>query len=367
MERKETKALAKPYDIITNVAITLRKFTEDKELLLPDDYSIENALKSAWLILQETVDKDKKPVLEVCSRASIANALLDMAVQGLNPGKKQCYFIAYGSKLICQRSYFGTMAVAERVAGAKDIWAEVVYQGDGFEYEIAHNRKNVTKHIQKLENIKSKNIVATYCVIEFQGKKPAITEIMTMEQVRQAWAKSKMNPDTSTSIHAMFTEEMCKRTVINRACKKIINSSSDNNLFLKSFHRVDDEQIEADIAAEIDEKANKEIIDVNPDTGEITEGEVARTQEPEAKPIKVPPKAELAKKKTPKKERDISKILTIADMRWACWSDFNMQPKQVCAELGVASENEITQSPQDCYRQIAAVRMPVEQEVECEF
>jgi len=188
-----------------------------------------------------------------------------------------------------------------------------------------------------------------------------------MEQVRQAWAKSKMNPDTSTSIHAMFTEEMCKRTVINRACKKIINSSSDNNLFLKSFHRVDDEQIEADIAAEIDEKANKEIIDVKPDTGEITEGEVARTQEPEAKPIKVPPKAELAKKKTPKKERDISKILTIADMRWACWSDFNMQPKQVCAELGVASENEITQSPQDCYRQIAAVRMPVEQEVECEF
>jgi len=80
MERKETKALAKPYDIITNVAITLRKFTEDKELLLPDDYSIENALKSAWLILQETVDKDKKPVLEVCSRASIANGLLDMAV-----------------------------------------------------------------------------------------------------------------------------------------------------------------------------------------------------------------------------------------------------------------------------------------------
>ncbi len=78
-------------------------------------------MKSAWLILQAAVDKDKKPVLEVCSKNSIANALLDMVVQGLNPAKKQCYFIAYGNGLACQRSYFGTMAVTKQVAGAKEI------------------------------------------------------------------------------------------------------------------------------------------------------------------------------------------------------------------------------------------------------
>jgi recombination protein RecT len=39
-------------------------------------------------------------VLQACTRDSIANALLDMAVQGLNPAKKQGYFIAYGKQLV---------------------------------------------------------------------------------------------------------------------------------------------------------------------------------------------------------------------------------------------------------------------------
>lgn len=378
METKETKALAKPYDIVTNVATKVRGYVEKRELMLPADYSAENALKSAWLILQETVDKDKRPVLETCSQASIANSLLDMIIQGLNPTKKQCYFIAYGTRLSCQRSYFGTMAVAQRVANTKLPWAEVVYQDDKFEYTLSHGKKTITKHTQKVGNIKEGEIIAAYCVIDFQSPNPSYTEIMTMEQIRKAWSKSKMNPDAPTSTHAMFAEEMCKRTVINRACKKLINSSSDNNLFLESFHRADEEQAEADMAAEIAEKANKEIIGIDMATGEII---VDKAIEPEVVPIPEKPetekaigvatpigaKAQKAKAEAQKPKRDVSKILTIADMRLACFQDFNMQPKEIYAELNISGENEITQSPQDCYRQIAAVRMPKEQKAGPEF
>ena len=255
--QKPTTAVAKPYDLVDSVAVKVRSYTENGELLLPANYSIENALKSAWLILQKTVDKDKKPVLEVCTKTSIANSLLDMTVQALNPSKKQCYFIAYGNKLFCQRSYFGTMAVAKRVAKASDIWAEVVYKDDEFEYEIRRNRKAITKHVQRLENINGQLIVAAYCVIEFDNGQEPYTEIMTIEQIKKAWAKSKYNPNGDGSTHQQFPDEMAKRTVINRSCKKFVNSSSDDNLFMEHFNRTDDEQAEEEIAEEIAERANR--------------------------------------------------------------------------------------------------------------
>lgn len=260
----ETAAVTIPKskEVVESVASRVRDFTSKGELVLPANYSAENSLKSAWLLLQETVDREKKPVLQSCTQASIANALLDMVVQGLNPAKKQMYFIAYGNKLMCQRSYFGTMALAKEMSGVTDIWAEVVYQDDVFAYEIIRNRKCITTHTQKLKNIQPDKIIAAYCVIEFGDGRAPTTEIMTMEQIKKSWAKSKMSPDSPNSTHSQYPDEMAKRTVINRACKPLINSSSDSNLFLESFNRVDEEQAEDEIVAEIAENANQEVIDV---------------------------------------------------------------------------------------------------------
>ena len=86
-------------DVFDVVEGRVEKLSKSGELHLPGDYSAANALKSAWLILQSTLDRDKKPVLTSCTRDSIANALFDMIVQGLSPAKDQCYFIAYGNQL----------------------------------------------------------------------------------------------------------------------------------------------------------------------------------------------------------------------------------------------------------------------------
>lgn len=251
--------------VIDVVANKVREFQESKQLMLPANYSVENAMKSAWLILQATVDRDKRPVLEVCSRDSIANALLDMAVQGLNPAKKQGYFIAYGGQLAFQRSYFGTMAVVKQVAGARDIYAQVVYGGDEFEYVIERGRKRVVKHVQNIANVRGDNIVAAYCTIEFaEGRE--FTDIMTWEQIQKAWTKSKANPSTDGSTHKTFPEEMTRKTIINRACKAWINSSSDDNLFLGHFNRADEEAAEEDLAEEVATYGNGEVIDVVSET-----------------------------------------------------------------------------------------------------
>src|SRR5699024_7740205 len=116
-------------DITDDVNNSLARLQDDG-LVLPPNYSASNALKSAFFTLQEVKDRNDKPALEVCTRESIANSLLDMVVQGLSPAKTQCYFIVYGQQLQMMRSYFGTQAVLKRLNNVDNIWANVIYQDD---------------------------------------------------------------------------------------------------------------------------------------------------------------------------------------------------------------------------------------------
>jgi recombination protein RecT len=250
-------------DVVDVVTTKIREFQDNKELFFPPNYSPENAMKQAWLILQSVVDRNQKPALEVCTKDSIANSLLDMVVQGLSPAKKQGYFIVYGSKLQFQRSYFGTMAVTKRLKGVKDIFAQVVYAGDEFEFEIDVNTgvKKVTKHKPKLENIDPEKIIAAYCVI-FREDGVPYTEIMNIQQIKKAWEKSK----TGGAVHKEFPEEMAKKTVINRACKPFVNTSDDSDLLIEAFNNSDavplDGAHEEAVTEKIKAEANKEQLDI---------------------------------------------------------------------------------------------------------
>ena len=226
-------------------------------------------MKSAWLILQGVEDRNHNPVLTSCTKESIANSLLDMIVQGLNPAKKQVYFIAYGNKLACQRSYFGTMALALQVDDTIDeIVSEVVYEGDKFTYKINRGRKEVTEHEQAIENINGNKIKAAYCIVFAKDGSVKKTDIMTFEEIKQAWKQSKMNPIDdngnvkSGSTHDKFTADMCKKTVVNRTCKPIINSSSDGYLFKEAAARSEEIAVDAQVVEEISEHANGEVLTI---------------------------------------------------------------------------------------------------------
>ncbi|SMB97999.1 recombination protein RecT [Thermanaeromonas toyohensis ToBE] len=268
-QTKGSLALLKK-DTVDLVAAKVQEYLRRGEINLPPDYSPVNALKSAWLILQNTVDREKRPVLQTCTKASIVNALMDMVIQGLNPAKQQCYFIAYGNQLVCQRSYFGTMAVAKMVnPDIADIVAEVVYEGDVFTYKLDRGKKIVTNHEQKLENINPKKIKAAYAMVINHNDEVIATEIMTIDQIKQAWRQSPIHPvDEKGNIkpgttHDKFTAEMCIRTVINKVCKPIINSSNDAQL-LRAVRRSEEIAAEVEAEQEIAENANQQVIDIEP-------------------------------------------------------------------------------------------------------
>lgn len=204
---------------------------EDQGLALPAGYSLNNALKAAWFNLQEVKDKYKHAALDVCDPESVGMALMDMAVQGLSPAKNQCYFIVYGNQLQMQRSYFGTIAVLKRLERVEDIDAQVVHEGDEFEIGAdGMGRTIVKKFIPKFENLDNP-LVGAFAFIKLADGRIDYT-VMTKKQIDTSWAQSRQN-----DVQRKFSDEMAKRTVINRAAKIFINTSDDSDLLTGAINR----------------------------------------------------------------------------------------------------------------------------------
>ena len=227
-------------------------------MTFPKDYNVVNSLTGAYLTLKETTDRSGKCVLETCSKASIANALMDMVTMGLSMQKKQCYPIAYGGKLNCQVSYHGHKAMAHRY-GAVDINAEVIYEGDTFEYHIENGRKVLDKHEQNFMNINLDKILGAYCVIKLSDGSTYM-EVMNMNQIKTAWKKG-FGYKEGSGTHKEFTDMMVKKTVTSRACKQIVQQYGDvfvTSGIEKAEKLEDVDVIVEDVKYDIESNANTE-------------------------------------------------------------------------------------------------------------
>jgi recombination protein RecT len=257
-------------DVVDRSLDRIKELKNYNALKVPDDYSPENAVRSASFIIQDLRNKDKVPVLEACTRESIANAVLDMVVQGLNPMKHQCSFIPRGNKLYMQREYAGTLALAKRFGGVKFVNAEVIYEGDDFRYKIDPQTglKEIINHEQDMDNIDISKIRGAYAVVHYDQSERPYVEIMSMKMIRSAWQQGDMKGKSKA--HENFTDQMVKKTVINRACKLFINSSNDAPIVDGGPRDYNKESTQS----EIEENANKQPLS-------FEDAEVEEKQEPQ--------------------------------------------------------------------------------------
>lgn len=232
---------------------------------LPSNYSPENALQSAWLMLQDVQTRDKKPVLEACTKNSIAMSLFKMVQLGLNPAKNQCYFVPYGQDLVCMTSYFGQVLIAKR-AGLKDVKANLILKDDDFNYTIEPDgRKVITEHKQPFENFENE-IIGAYCVVTLPDGVQD-TDIMTIEEIEQSWKQGATNGNSPA--HKNFKGEMAKRTVTNRAIKMFVNSSDDSAVLDGEGPVMS--PTEAYVDDEISQNANKKELSFEVDAEEVVD------------------------------------------------------------------------------------------------
>lgn len=284
MEKKDEKTSIQKFENISEQVLSrIEQFQKDGSMILPKNYSVENHMKSAWLALQEVEDKDHHKALQICTKESIANSLLDMVLQGLSVSKNQGYFIVYGNKLVFKRSYFGTIALAKRAGGmVSEPVANVIYEGDDFQYEIDPKTAKVSiiKHSQKLENIDNSKIKGAYALVTLADGTTQVT-IMSMQQIRAAWGQGATKGNSPA--HKNFAEEMAKKTVIGRACKAIINSSDDAWLYDGKEDDADSDK--ASIQRDAAQHSDVQIIDTTavefddiPETS--SNADASQTQEP---------------------------------------------------------------------------------------
>lgn len=269
-------------DSVNNKVVEL---VEKGRLTLPNNYSLGNAMSSAYLILQDTKDKNGKPALEVCTKESVANALLNMAILGLNPAKKHCYFIPYGDKLTLFVSYFGKQAVIKRFPNIlSELTATLIYKGD--EISIAFNELHepmVTSHKTAWENMNNGEIEGCYATVKQKQKDGSVIErsvVMTKREIKEAFDAQKIiNPKYGYAReHKDFEGEFTKRTTINRLVKGILQTSNDDDLVADTLQETEYDQYDFESTPE--EKIEKRI-ETNANTGEVI-----GIKEPEEKEVK---------------------------------------------------------------------------------
>lgn len=287
MAKPTHKVIEFEKNVSDSVQNRVSELSSQGRLNLPANYSVGNAMASAWLIIQDVKDKNGRPALEVCTQHSIANALLDMAILGHNPAKKHGYFIVYGNKLTWFPSYFGKSASVKRIKGIKtEPIATLIYEGD--EVELSFNElgeEYVKEHKTSWNNKIKGKIVGVYATVK-QGD---ITRsaVLTESEVEEAWLK---NPGQKRN-HIDFRGEFMKRTAINRLIKTIIQTSNDDDLLAETmianeYQHYDFEEVTVEKA---EEKAQLEVA-TNANTGEVIDIPEEETVE------------ELVQEETPKQE-----------------------------------------------------------------
>ena len=259
-------------ELVTMVNNNIEDMKNNEGLSLPPDYSVGNALNSAYLILSDT--SKGQPLLDKCDQGSVIKALMNMAIQGLSPAKNQCYFIPYGNQLVMQRSYFGSISVVKRLSNVKDIQAQVVHKDDTFKIGGENGVLVVKEFEPSFENL-DKPIIGAFAWVEDLNGNRTYT-VMTKKDIDTSWSHAK-----TKKVQNEFPEEMAKRTVINRAAKFYINSSSDNDLFVQAVNDTTSSEYENDDPKDVTPTKRSLVADV-----EENKTEKVESVEPVKEPVK---------------------------------------------------------------------------------
>lgn len=237
---------------------------ETGELVLPKDYHVGNAIKLAWLYLQTVENAQHQKAIDFCTKDSICNALLQMVIHGEYP-QKHCYFIMYGNRLEWNERYLGKLMRAKRDTNIDKVNAQVIYEKDEFTYGIDDDgEKQLVKHIPNLANIDNTKIIGAYAVVINKDKTRHI-ELMTMAQIRKSWEQGATKGRSGA--HINFTDQMCLKTVIARACKIELDSTADAAEDDDDPNRHQDEAAAQRDAAQSEFAAAEEIHDDQPPVG----------------------------------------------------------------------------------------------------
>ena len=130
---------------------------------------------------------------------------------GLDPFRKEIWFIKYGNKepqIFTSRD--GMVKIAKQEPDFKQINSFAVYEADDFELEqqITPNGLEITSFKHKFNAKDRGGVIGAYCVIEYYTKKPLITYVDYNEYKQGGSSTWKKN--ASAMIRKVAEKECCR-------------------------------------------------------------------------------------------------------------------------------------------------------------
>jgi recombination protein RecT len=240
-QKKGTMTLAQASNTMLQTVLNEISEKAKNGLVFPDGYLAENAVMSAMLIIQKTVDKNGVPALQCCKPLSIKQAVWEMLDRGLDPGRTHCYFIVYGDQLTMMESYFGTVYRAMTAdSNIASINAKVVYEKDIIKPTMTDGVYTKFEHTPDLDNMDFAKARGAYAVIKYKDG-TCIGDYQTMAQIKMSWSKSK----SGGGVAREFPDSLARRTVLKKLAKFTLSTVTNKPLINETY--ADDFDQEADM------------------------------------------------------------------------------------------------------------------------
>lgn len=159
---------------------------------------------------------NKTPKLAQCTQESFFSALMTCSQLGLEPDGRLAHLIPYGNQCQLIIDYKGLVDLAYRSKEVLSIHADVIYEGDEFEYDLGQVKRHTPWAWRKDKPEEKGKLLGAYCIVKMQGAEKH--EVMAVDEIEAIKKRSKSG--TSGPWVTDFNE-MAKKTVFKRASKWI--------------------------------------------------------------------------------------------------------------------------------------------------
>lgn len=194
---------------VGTMSALLNQYRDQIAMALPRHLTVDRMIRVALTSVSRT------PALQNCDSRSVAAAIIQAAVLGLEPDGVlgQAYLLPYGTTCQLIPGYKGLIQLSRNSGQLIFIDAQVVRDGDRFDYEYGLHPNLVHKRGANYSAAKS---IAVWAGARLRdgGEQIVVMDAAEVEEIRRKHSKAANNGPWVT-----HWDEMAKKTALRRLCK----------------------------------------------------------------------------------------------------------------------------------------------------
>lgn len=178
--------------------------------ILPKHLTADRVLQMAATTIH------RNPAIAKCTPTSLLGAVMQASLLGFPPVDSlgYCYFVPYGKDVQFQIGYKGLIDLARRSGKIKDVYAEIVRDGDIFEAEFGLERS--LKHKPSFDTAKA--ITHAYAVVHYSDGGYSFV-ILSKNDIEKLRLRSPMQKAAPSGPWATDYEAMAKAKALKQLAK----------------------------------------------------------------------------------------------------------------------------------------------------